>query len=322
MSVSPRVLVTDAEERSALAACRGLAAAGYDVSTTSSRPLAVGHWSRASSRRFSLPDPRAGATVYAHRLAELLDREPHDVLLPGSEASLLAISAHRGLVEPATALGLPTHELVLRAMDKLLLQREAAAAGLAAPESAVCADAAEAQEAAVRIGFPVVVKPSRSFTDDDGALRKGMAHICAADDAVEQAVGALGAPVAVQRYHPEAEIVSCAGVRLPDRLVGLTLARYARTWPPEAGSASMARTVEAPAELEAAVEELLRRIGWVGIFELELLDLGEGRLAAIDLNPRVFGWLALAIAAGANLPALWCDHVLGRPAPGAGVARP
>jgi len=47
---------------------------------------------------------------------------------------------------------------------------------------------------------------------------------------------------------------------------------------------------------------------------LELLNQGEGRFGAIDLNPRLFGWLSLAIGAGANLPAIWCDHVLGRPA--------
>jgi predicted ATP-grasp superfamily ATP-dependent carboligase len=32
----------------------------------------------------------------------------------------------------------------------------------------------------------------------------------------------------------------------------------------------------------------------------------------IDLNPRPYGSLALAIAAGLNLPAIWADVVLGR----------
>ena len=53
-------------------------------------------------------------------------------------------------------------------------------------------------------------------------------------------------------------------------------------------------------------------IDWRGIFELELLELGQNRFGAIDFNPRPFGWMSLAIGAGANLPALWCDHVLRR----------
>jgi hypothetical protein len=32
---------------------------------------------------------------------------------------------------------------------------------------------------------------------------------------------------------------------------------------------------------------------------------------AIDLNPRLHGWLALAIRAGTNLPQVWCEWLLG-----------
>jgi predicted ATP-grasp superfamily ATP-dependent carboligase len=322
VTVRPRVLVTDAEERAALAACRGLSAAGYHVSTAASGRLAVGHWSRASRERFTLPDPRDDPAAYAEQLGELLRRSPQDVLLPGSEASLIAVSSHRALIEPWVAVGLPSHEFVLRALDKLLLQREAASAGLAAPASVVCSSTGEALRAAHALGFPVVVKPARSFALAGGGLRKGVARVATAEAKLGQAVAALRMPVTVQQYTPGAKIVSCAGVRTERQLLGLTLARYARTWPPEVGSASMARTVQLPEGLPSAVETLLARIGWVGIFELELLDLGDGRLAAIDLNPRVFGWLALAVAAGANLPALWCDHLLGRIQPEASAALP
>jgi FAD-dependent urate hydroxylase len=57
-------------------------------------------------------------------------------------------------------------------------------------------------------------------------------------------------------------------------------------------------------------------MGWEGLFELELIERGIRDWAAIDCNPRAYGSLALAIAAGANLPAVWCSHLLGRqPAP-------
>ncbi len=322
VSGRPRALVTDAEERSALAACRGLSEAGYDVSTVAHGRFAVGHWSRHSKKRFSLPDPRADSLAYVEQLADVLAEEPHDVLLPGSEASMLPISAHRELVEAHVATGLPEHEVVLRAVDKLLLQQEAASAGLASPQSTVGDTAEAAVDAARRVGLPVVVKPWRSFTEQAGSLHKGTARVCLDEDDILAAVANLGAPVAVQEFVEDARIVSCAGVRLEHGVVGLALARYSRTWPPQAGSASLARTVELPDGLAEAVDDLLRRIGWTGIFELELLDL-SGRFAAIDLNPRVFGWLVLAIRAGANLPALWCDHVLGRAsAPCDSAARP
>ena len=61
---------------------------------------------------------------------------------------------------------------------------------------------------------------------------------------------------------------------------------------------------------------LLGSLGWQGIFQLQLLELADGRLAVIDLNPRVFASIALDADAGANLAAVWCDWLLGRdPAP-------
>ena len=82
-----------------------------------------------------------------------------------------------------------------------------------------------------------------------------------------------------------------------------------------AGAVSFGQTLSPPAGATAAVETLLRRIGWRGIFEVEYLEEGDGRRYAIDLNPRVFGWLSLATAAGANLAAVWIGSLLGQRSP-------
>jgi predicted ATP-grasp superfamily ATP-dependent carboligase len=114
---------------------------------------------------------------------------------------------------------------------------------------------------------------------------------------------------------------SFGGVMTDDGVVGGAVARFDRTWPPPAGAVSFGETVAPPAGLMSTIETLLGRIGWRGIFELEYLESADGRRHAIDLNPRVFGWLALATSAGANLAALWCGAMLGRRSPRA-TARP
>jgi predicted ATP-grasp superfamily ATP-dependent carboligase len=307
-----RVLVTDAEGRGALAACRGLDAAGYDVAAAASQRLAVGSWSRSCRKRLWLPDPRLGQRAYIEELAGVLRRGIYDVLLPGSEASLIPISEHREHLEPYVRLGLPAHETVLRSLDKVLLLDEAAASGLAPPPSLACSSASEATAAARELGYPVVAKPQRTFAEHDGRLRERPATVALDERALGRAVALLGTPLVLQRYLDRADIVYCAAVRVGESLFGLTFARNARTWPPEAGPAAMAVTIDPPAGLEARVHEVLSRIGWTGIFQVQLLDLGGGRFGLIDLNPRLFASLALAVRAGANLPALWCDHLLGR----------
>ena len=94
-----RVLVTDSDERSALAACRGLAAAGFDVTAGVSVRPSPGAWSRAVRRRVRLPEPRLDEAAFVAALERELRKQPHDALLCATEAAALAVSVHRDRVE-------------------------------------------------------------------------------------------------------------------------------------------------------------------------------------------------------------------------------
>ncbi len=172
-----------------------------------------------------------------------------------------------------------------------------------------------------QFGFPVVLKPVTSLVRADmfawrqpGAILNDEAHLLAR-------LHDFGLPLIVQRCEPISAVVSVAGVLADGCLAAVACARYARTWPAASGSASLSVSIDPPERLVRQVERLVAGIGWQGIFELELLDLGGGALSTIDLNPRVYGSLALAIDTGANLPAIWCDLVLGRRAAFAAARR-
>lgn len=85
------VIVTDAEERAALGACRGLTRAGYRVCAVSRLSPAATHWSRACAERVRLPDPRESVHAFVDGLGALLQRSRYDALIPGSDASVLAV---------------------------------------------------------------------------------------------------------------------------------------------------------------------------------------------------------------------------------------
>jgi predicted ATP-grasp superfamily ATP-dependent carboligase len=106
------------------------------------------------------------------------------------------------------------------------------------------------------------------------------------------------------------EPYSFGGLMIGGRLVALAMSHYRRTWPPHAGYAAFAETINPPPQLERTMQELMREIGWQGIFELELIRTAPDRFVPIDLNPRPYGSLALTVSAGAPLPALWCGWLL------------
>jgi predicted ATP-grasp superfamily ATP-dependent carboligase len=308
-SAVPRVLVTEVQERSGLAAVRALALAGFAVGGAASSSPAQGHWSRYCTERFLMPDPRVSIEAYAAELEHVLSRG-FDIVLPSTDASLIAISEQRERFHDLTQVGLPPKETVRLTLDKVALLRIAAESDLPPPASIVCPDAVEVRSALQELGRPVLIKPHGTAVPKDGGLRSQRGVVVHNDRDVDAAVDLIASPFVVQRYLPDADVVSFAGVVAEKGLLALAACRYLRTWPPDAGAASFAQTIQPSDDLVRRVEDLLLRTGWRGIFELELLVRGS-EAHAMDLNPRLHGWLALAIRAGANLPRVWCDWLLG-----------
>jgi predicted ATP-grasp superfamily ATP-dependent carboligase len=308
-----RVLVTDAETRSVLAAARGLADAGFEVAAAAASDvrLAAAHWSRSVSERLVLPDPLTAPGAYLAALERVVRDAGFAALIPGNDASVLAVSAGRARIEPYVRLGLPDHESVRRCLDKSELAAAGARHGLAPPPSVVSGDAVEAVAAARELGFPVLAKPVSSIVEDATPPRRLSSVLARNAGEVEDALAACGGSMIVQR-RVAGEVVSFAGVFAGGRLLGEAFSRYRRTWRPQAGNACYSRTADAPAPLRQRVTSLLADLAWEGLFELELIETAEDSdWHAIDMNPRPYGSMALAIGAGANLPAIWCEHLLG-----------
>lgn len=307
--MKPGVLLTDAHARSTVGTIECLANHGYRVGAATSDPPAPGQWSRRVSARLRLDDPRADRRGFAEQVAETALSGSFATVLPGSDASLLAISDHREVFDERVRLGLPDREVVDRCVNKVTMLADADAAGLAAPESIACADAEEAAAGAAELGYPVLLKPRQTVFDDGGSIRQRQTEIVEDEDALRAALPGFGLPCVVQRFE-HGDTVSIAGVAAGDRLLAVAFSRYARTWPAKAGPVSASRTEQPPEELVRYVGDLVRTLGWQGIFELELIERADGGFAAIDFNPRLYGSIALAERAGAPIPAVWCDWLL------------
>jgi predicted ATP-grasp superfamily ATP-dependent carboligase len=152
-----------------------------------------------------------------------------------------------------------------------------------------------------------------------GLHQQGVALVADAADLAKQARD-FPSPFIVQRFE-RAGFLSCTGVYAENRLLAVTTSRVLRLWPPVAGMHAFSETVPAPRGLADRVRALLGTLEWQGIFQLQMLELGNGHVSVIDLNPRVFASIALDTFAGANLAAVWCDWLLGRD-PSPVVARP
>jgi predicted ATP-grasp superfamily ATP-dependent carboligase len=311
--MQPRVLVTDAHERALLATVRCLAASGFEVTATANRWIAPGLWSTATRRRSVIADS-TDQDRFVDDLERLLRARRQDLLLPGTDQSLLAISRHRERLAPFVRIALPPGDVVERVLNRAEVSAASRAVGLDPPDERLCANTDESLSAAESFGYPVIVKPVDIVAGSQiGTLRRRAAEIAHDPRALTVLTTALGRCLVQRRI--SGPVVSFGGVASDEGLLACAVSRYERLWPVDAGSGCFLSSIPAPEELVESVSRLVSELRWEGMFQLEMIERGDGRFCAIDFNPRPYGSLALAVSAGAPIPAIWCEWALGgRPA--------
>jgi predicted ATP-grasp superfamily ATP-dependent carboligase len=297
-------LVTDTHLRASLAGLRALALAGIEVLALGERRSAGGLWSRhVAGRAVSRGGPDDPEELW-RAIERLAGAHGPLVVYPGQERTIDALLTR----EPPPGVRLPYPGIAgLQAIrDKARLAELADAAGLGSPATIAEASAAELRASGVRL--PAVVKP----------VTPGATLATARPVATPDQLAAVLAGV------PDAERL-LVQERLPGALVALALvldadgavrARFQqaarRTWPADAGVSSVAVSVAPDEKLVARAAGLLNAAGYAGLAQLQFVA-GPSGPALIDVNPRFYGSLPLAVACGVNLPAAWHELVSGAP---------
>jgi len=305
MKARGSVLVTDGNERAALAIVRSLGRLGYRVIVCSSHRKSLAGASRFAAADIQVPDAVSAPDTFVESIRGVIDRFRVDILLPVSEPSLLAILPARF---PGVCIPMPSDESFRRISDKADVLRAAASVGLPIPMQRVARSKEEARAMADEdLEFPVVLKPSRSIGESNGQRRKqGVQHVVSKADFIS-AVAALDEaafPLLIQRRI----IGPGVGVFL---LVwdGETRAvfchRRIREKPPSGGVSVYRESIAPNAVLVERSRALLDCFGWRGVAMVEYkVDVATKQPFVMEVNGRFWGSLQLAIDAGVDFPAL------------------
>ena len=308
----------DAFNRSALAGVRGLACAGWTVGLGTQADGGFAAGSRYVRHRHRVPLAEAGVDAVVEAVNRAVDEVGYDLLFAVGDAESLTLSVARDRLKAPVVF--PPHEAMLACFDKLALNRRAAATGLAVPRTVEATP-----ETLDSTPYPVVVKAGTHWIGGaEGRLSRF--PVVRAEDraAAAEAVAALEAD-GVQALLQE--VVTgrlLALVVALDRDGGLVAAQQQEAtsvWPVGSGVSTRAVTVPIDRQLCDGVVATLRDAGWWGLAELQFLVADDGRPALIDFNGRFYGSMALAAAAGLNLPDLWARVALDDDVPHGRTAR-
>ncbi|MGH2902538.1 MAG: ATP-grasp domain-containing protein [Solirubrobacteraceae bacterium] len=305
-----RALIVDqCGNRAALPAARALESDGWTVGVGSARAQQLAGQSRAVSRAHRLPPASTGGAALLSAVNRAIAECGYEVVFSLDDVGVLALSAHRDELDAVFPYG--EHRGLERAFDKLELMREAHRAGLTVPRTEL---AGELELESFGDARPVVVKPRLTFLPGvDGHVRATVVSSSTTAREKVQAMREAGAEPILQE-HLQGQLMAFTALTDRDAQIVARVQQVSdRIWPLDVGISACAHTVAVDERLAASAARLLEALGWFGLAQLQFIRGRDGTARLLDFNGRFYGSLALALAAGVNLPAIWGRMAAGRP---------
>lgn len=311
------LIVTTGRARGSLAAVRALSDGGWEVGVGTPDGAGMVTASRGCRRRHVIPRPRGDAAGFVDGVERAVDAGGYEVVFGGSDDWMAALATYRDRIPARVAH--PPAGTVAAAMDKVELAHRAESAGLRAPRTELATDAAlEKWEG------PVVVKCRAHWHPGQVHTHRVEARCYETVESAAERVRYLwdAGFEPILQEPVEGRLGALIGLFHDGRLLGRVQQESPRLWPTPSGVSSRARTVPVDEGLATRAASLLADLGWRGLVELQFLTDAGGVAHLIDFNGRFYGSMALANAAGPNLPDAWARQTLGLPLPALEDAQP
>lgn len=300
-----RALVLDGHVKSALATVRSLGKRGVPVTAGAERKTAMALWSRYASNTFVYRSPVQDPAGFLDDVEAQAKRESEPpTVFSMSDATMLLLSRNRDRFAGLIRFVAPSAESVEIAADKLKTRDLAVSL-----EIPTVPDATYTK-------FPVVVKPrhSTSWVGQSG-VSKSVTFAFTQSEA-EVVAGRLehetGESPLIQTYVHGGEF-GFEALCIKGEVVAHLMHRRIRSLSPTGGAAVIKVSMEPDPTMRRYAEAMLKALSWEGVAMVEFKqDDTTGRAYLLEINPRFWGSLPLALHAGVDFPFLYALVADGR----------
>ncbi len=300
----------------ALGAIRTLARKSIPIIMLDSQNC-ISRYSRFKTKFFRAP-PLSDKDSYVNFLIDLAGKERIEgwVIFPNSDEAVYVLSKNKDILKEYYKIPIPSWEVIRNVYIKKNTYQVAEKNGIPIPKTYYPEDLEELLK--LDLQFPMVIKPSirdnfynkvkiKAFrVNNREELEKTYQLVCSIIDPSEVLVQEFikGGPNRLYSFCPFFK---------EGKVIASIMARRTRQHPMDFGHAStFAELVEIP-EMKQISERFLNLISYYGIGEVEFMhDPRDGKYKLIELNPRIWGWHTLAIAAGVDLPYILYQDMIGQ----------
>lgn len=238
------------------------------------------------------------------RCREILATRPCDAVLPFSERSTAMVLSHVAEMPHNICVPMENLKIFHQLNDKWSVYKEAAKVGLPVPAT-IAIDSVTDLKRTDTLGFPLVLKCCRASGRD--AIR-----ICSNFDELETAYAQITSGEETYSFFSKSMVIAqeyingkiydgCFALKQGQVVASMTQIRE-WTIPPSGGFGAFNKTQNIP-ELHAYGQRFFERMEWSGPAQMEwILDSRDKQYKLIEINPRFWGTLGLALKAGILFP--------------------
>lgn len=311
-----RVLIPEVLERNVLAAVRSLGRSGHKVTLamatkSGKRPLQSRFVSRFVQETVYVQSPHVSPEGFVQDLLEMVVSGDFDVLLPFTHSTVLPVSYHKDMLSEHVRVPIAAYSVLRQAHDKLETVRLAQKLAVPTPVTFHPANREELFALEKHLPFPCLVK-ARQGCGVGTTIRfaKNLAELVDGYDKINNQssvppVNDYSLPI-IQEYVPgqihDAVFLYSRG----ECKAALTQERVI-TYPVQGGPGALNRTTDDPV-LRNLGQSLLDALGWHGPAQVEFrLDPRDGQYKLLEINPKFWGTLPLAMVAGIDFAHMACQ---------------
>jgi predicted ATP-grasp superfamily ATP-dependent carboligase len=306
MDNSEKILILDANQRSALAATRSLGKAGLFVVCADEPKKTLAGASKYARRNLTYPSPYTERYKFIDHLASIINSLDIRYLLPMTDITAEVTLKNKARFRDVIIL-LPDYDSYMSISDKYQLMNMALAKEIPIPRTQFINTIDELLNNTESIKYPVVIKPSRSIITIDGEkLKTTVKYANTKDelvDVVNQYPWLKENQLLVQEYiagHGEGLFVLCKEGKIQYYFSHKRL----REKPPSGGVSVLSESIDTRDERLEIAKNILGPIKWNGVAMVEFKVTKDNKPYLMEVNGRFWGSLQLAIDAGVDFPFL------------------
>lgn len=305
------VLVTDGDQRAALAITRSLGKQGVRVYVADIISPTISSASKYASGSDVYKSP--ASKDFLQSIKELVARRDIHIIIPVAEITLFTLLQARDEF-PGVVIPFDSYEKISLLSDKAKLVELAQGLDIPCPASISVSDGQDALRHKSKLQFPVVLKPYKSRIYSDGEWISTAVTYASSLRELEQLC--RGHPVFSKHAFLLQEYIEGYGQGVfllfdEGRPIATFCHKRLREKPPTGGMSVLCESVEAPKHMVDASIKLLRHVKWHGVAMVEY-KVNERRGPFImEVNTRFWGSLQLAVDSGVDFPGLLYRQAIG-----------